>query len=66
MEAVDLVEDSELERRVDVAFLHVAAHVHVVVDLEAVSELVNQPRVTVEVEDHGLVLREHAVEIALA
>ena len=57
VEAVDLVEDGELERRVDVALLLVAAHVDVVVVLAAVGELVDERGVGVEVEDDGLVER---------
>ena len=44
-EAVDLIVDREFQRRVDVALLLVAAHVHVVVIGAAVGELVNQPRI---------------------
>ena len=45
--------------------LLVAAHVDVVVVVELVGELVDQPRVAVEVEDHRLVEREQAVEVAV-
>ena len=65
MEARRLVEHRQLERRVDVALLPVAVHVQVLVALEAVDELVNEPRIAVEVEDDGLVRREQAVELAL-
>ena len=65
IEAVDLVEDRELERRVDVALLLVAAHVQVLVVREAVGELVDQPGIAVEVEDHRLVGGEQAVELAV-
>ena len=57
VEAVHLVQDRELQRRVDVALLLVAAHVQVVVVVEAVGELVDQPRIAVEVEDDRLVER---------
>jgi hypothetical protein len=65
VETVDLVQDRELERRVDAALLLVAAHVQVLVVLEPAGELVDQPRVAVEVEDHRAVAREQTVELAL-
>src|SRR5262249_30207645 len=49
--AVDLVLDRELEGRVDVALLLVAAHVEVRVVRAPVGEPVDQPGVAVEVED---------------
>ena len=55
IEAVDLVEDGQLEWRVDVALLLVAADVDVAVVLAAVGEFVDERGVGVEVEDDGLV-----------
>ena len=55
IEAIDLIENREFERRVDVAFFLIAAHVQILVIVEAIRELVNQPRITVKVEDHGFV-----------
>ena len=66
VEARRLVQHRQLERRVDVALLLVAVHVQVLVALEAVGELVDQPGIAVEVEDDRLVRREQAVELALA
>src|SRR5271165_4636265 len=54
-EAVNVVVDGQFKRRVDVALLLVTAHMHVVVIVAAVSEAMNQPRVSVEVEDDRLV-----------
>src|SRR5581483_5063571 len=51
VESVDLIDDRQLERRVDVAFLLIAANMDVVVISAAVRELVNQRGVAVEVED---------------
>ena len=65
IEAVDLVEDGELERRVDIAFFLVTANVEVVVISPAVGELVDERGVGVEVEDDGLVDGEEAVELVL-
>ena len=65
VEARGLVQHRQLERRVDVALLLVAADVQVLVALEAIGELVNEPRVAVEVEDDRLVGGEQAVELAL-
>ena len=65
VEAVDLIEDRELERRVDVALLLVAAHVDVVVVVAAIGELVDERGVAVEVEDDRLVEGEERVEVAI-
>src|SRR5512146_139199 len=65
VEAVGLVFDRQLERRVDAAEFLVAAHVQVDVIGPAVGELVNQPRVSVKIEDDRLVDGEQAVEIAV-
>ena len=58
VEAVDLVQDGELQRGVDVALLLVAAHMDIAVIVTAIGELVNQPGIAVEVEDHRLVFGE--------
>ena len=54
VEAVGLVVDCQLQRSVDAAEFLVAAHVQVVVIGSAVGELVNQPRISVKIEDHRL------------
>src|SRR6478672_935962 len=46
-ESVRLVVDRQLHRRIDVAFLFVAAHVQVPMVRSAVSQTVNQPRIAV-------------------
>jgi hypothetical protein len=50
-EAVALVADRQLERRVDIALLPVAAHVDVLLMRPMVGQPVDQPRVGMEVED---------------
>lgn len=54
-EAIRLVANSELKRRVDVALLLIAAHVHEVLARAAVGQAVDQPGVGMEVEDDRLV-----------
>src|ERR1700733_4454124 len=51
VEAIDLIKDRELQRRIDVAFLFVPAHMNVVVIGPAISKFVDEPRVSVEVEN---------------
>lgn len=55
-EAVGLVADGELERRVDVALLLVAADVHEVLAWATIGQTVDEPGVGVEVEDDGFVV----------
>jgi len=64
-EAVGLVADGQLQRRVDVAVLLVAAHVDVVLARPPVGESVDQPRVSVEGKDHRPVRSEDGLEIAV-
>src|SRR6056297_1560403 len=65
-EAVHVVLDGQFHRGVDAAFFLIAAHMQVAVIMAAIGEAVNQPGVTVKVEDHRLVHGEQAVEIAVA
>ena len=62
-EPVGLVADRQLQRRVDVPLLLVAAHVDVVLAGPAVGQPVDQPGVGVEVEDHRLVRGEQRLEL---
>ena len=64
-EAIDLIIDRQLHRRVDVAAFLVATHVHVLMIGPPVGEPVNQPRVAMEVEDDRLVHGEQAVKVAI-
>ena len=54
---ISLIADGKFQRRVDVALFLVAAHVNVVLARPAVGEAMDQPRVSMEVEDHGFVRR---------
>jgi hypothetical protein len=56
VEPVNLVVDRKFQRSVDVALFLVAAHMDVGVVHSAIRELVDQPRISMEVEDHGLSL----------
>ena len=62
-EAVNLVIDCQLQRRVDVAFFLIAAHVKIGVIGASVSESMDQPRIAVEVEHHRFIPGEQSVEI---
>ena len=62
---VGLIADGKLQRRVDVALFLVAAHVDIVLAGPAVGEAMDQPRVSVEVEDHGLVRGENSLELTV-
>src|ERR1700722_5561771 len=66
MEAIDVVAYRQLQRRVDVATLHVSANVNVRMVGATIGELVDQPGIAVEVEDDRLVLGEERIEIAIA
>ncbi len=65
VEAIDLIEDGEFERRVDVALFFVAANVNIVVIFAAVAELVDERSVGMEIEDDRLVDGEEGIEIAV-
>ena len=58
IEPVDLISNRQLQWRIDVSFLFVAAHVNVDVICAAVGELMDEPRVAVEIEDHWLIRGE--------
>ena len=64
MEAGCFIQHRQFERRVDVAFFLVAAHMQVLMPLESIGELVDEPRVAMKVEDDRLIRGEQAVEIA--
>ena len=65
-EAVYLVLDRQLKRGIYVASLLITAHVHVLVIIPVVAEPMDQPGITVEIEDDRLIHGEQAVEFALA
>ena len=55
IEAIDLIENREFERSVDVALLLIPAHMNVFMIRAAISKLVDERSIGVEVEDHRLV-----------
>src|SRR5208283_2379869 len=65
VEAVGLIANRQLQRRIDTAELFVAADMKICMIGAPIGELVNQPRVAVEVEDDGLAGGEEAVEVAI-
>ena len=65
VEAVDLIADRQFQWRVDIAFFFVAAYVNIRVVGPPISELVNQPRVSVKIENHRLVPSKQRIEIAI-
>src|SRR5208282_1173485 len=54
-EAIRLVLDRQLQRRVDISHFLVAAYVDVVLTRPAIGEPVNKPRIGMEVEDYRLI-----------
>src|SRR5271169_3713305 len=62
-EAVGLVVDRELHWRIDVAFFLVAAHVQVLVVGAPVGQPVDQPRVSVKIEDDRFISGEQGVKV---
>lgn len=62
-EAIDLVLDSQLHGSIDIAVLLVSADVYVLVIRPAVSEAMDEPRISMEIEDDGLIDREEGIEI---
>src|SRR3954451_3642657 len=60
--AVGLIKNCQLQWRIDVALLLVTPNMQVFVVLEAIGQLVYQPWITMEVEDHWLVGSKQTVE----
>ena len=65
IEAVHLIEDRKLERSIDVALFLVSADVKVVMIFSAVTKLVDERSIRVEVEDNRFVCGEQRIEIAI-
>jgi hypothetical protein len=61
-EAIGLVVDGQFHRRVDVAFLFVSPHVKSLVRA-TLGQAVNQPWISVEIENNRLVRGEQRIEI---
>jgi len=64
-ETVDLVFDGQFQWCVDIALFLVAAYVQMLVIGAAVGQAVDQPGVTVEIENDRLIPGEQAVEVAV-
>ena len=64
-EPVDVVVNGEFQRGVDIALLLVAANVHVAVVVAPVRQPMNQPGISVEIEDDWFVSREQRVEVSV-
>src|SRR5262249_892975 len=64
-EAVDVVVDRQLQRRVDTAFLFVSPHVNVAVIRAPVGEPMNQLRIPVKVEQDRLVDGKQGIEVVV-
>src|ERR1700712_1250004 len=63
VETVNLVQDRQFKRRVDIPLLLVPTHMEAVMILPLVRQLVDQRSIRMEVEDDRLVRREQAVEV---
>ena len=64
-EAVYLIFDGQFERGIDVASLLITAHVQVLMVSSAVAEPVDQPGISVKIEDDWFVYGKETVEIAI-
>ena len=65
VEAVNLVENGQLQGSVNVALFLVTPHMDAVLVRAAIHQLVNQPGIAVEVEDYRLVRGEQGVEVPI-
>ena len=64
-EAIHLVEDRQSKGCIDVAFLLVAANVEIHMVGSAIGELVDEGRITVEIEDNRFVRGEQRIEVSI-
>jgi len=62
VKTVETIEHHHVERRGCRSFLHIAVHMEVLVICSLIRQPVNELRVTVESENHGLVRGEEPVE----
>ncbi len=63
IESINLVSNCQLQRCVDIAFLLVAPDMNALLIGAPVGQLVNQPRVAMEVKNYGLVWGKQSVKI---
>ena len=64
-ETIDLILDSQLQWGIDVALFHIAVDVDVGMIRAAVGQAVDQPRVSVEIEDDWFVSGKEQIEIRI-
>ncbi len=64
-ESIGLVVDRQLQRRIDIAFFLIPAHVDPILMAAAICQSMDQRRISVEVEDDGLVRCEQGIEIGV-
>lgn len=62
METRGFIQHRQFERCIDVALFLITTHVQVVMSLESVRELMDEPRITMEIKNDRLVRSEQAVE----
>jgi hypothetical protein len=65
MEAIQIIHDTNVERRGGGVLFLVAPHMQIFVIRSAIGESVNEPWVSVKREDNRLVFREQGVEMRL-
>jgi hypothetical protein len=65
-EAIDLIFDGQFHRRVDIALLFVPAHLKIVVICAPIRQFVNEPGITVEIEDYRAIHGKERIEFAVA
>jgi hypothetical protein len=57
-EPIDLILNSQIQRRVDVSLFLVTAHVEILVIGTSIGQTMDQPGIAVKVEDDGFIFRE--------
>src|SRR5438034_9081625 len=62
-EPINVVLDGQLQRSVDIALFLVTADVHIAVIRAAVSQTMDEPRISVEIKDDGFVDGEKRIKI---
>ncbi len=64
METRSFVQHRQFERSIDVTLFLVTAHVQVIMSLEAVRELVDEPWIAMKVKNDRFIRSEQAVELS--
>lgn len=63
---IDLVLNCQIQWRIDVACLFIAAYMDIIVVGTAIGKSVNQPRITVEIKDDWFITGKQTIKIAIA